>query len=327
MKNEGMRKNGMRNKGHDIPGCIGDPISVPVSKASFQTQSVSKTPYAQQLMPTSQENAQVFFHSQEDSSRRFTSVDASHQSSRMDQIDAFPEHISTTVVPVTLPEKPDALVYAARKRKRFDQKAYKLPPPTPFHVPFETKKRPLEQPGSFSKKKRVFITPVIRPPVSPVLIIKPSTALATPQPVSIPEPPERKRPQILLSDPLPERTTPQILLPDPLPERTTPQILLPDPPPVLTTPHILLSDPLPERTTPQILLPDPPPERTTPQILLPDPPPVLTTPQILLPDPPPVLTTPQILLPDPSPVLTTPQILLPDPPVVETWTRPLLMTL
>ncbi|GFU01255.1 uncharacterized protein TNCV_5124081 [Trichonephila clavipes] len=31
----------------------------------------------------------------------------------MDQIDAFPEHISTTVVPVTLPEKPDALEYAA----------------------------------------------------------------------------------------------------------------------------------------------------------------------------------------------------------------------
>ncbi|GFY11518.1 uncharacterized protein TNCV_3183561 [Trichonephila clavipes] len=30
----------------------------------------------------------------------------------MDQVDAFPEHISTTVVPVTLPEKPDALVYA-----------------------------------------------------------------------------------------------------------------------------------------------------------------------------------------------------------------------
>ncbi|GFX64219.1 uncharacterized protein TNCV_1239961 [Trichonephila clavipes] len=31
----------------------------------------------------------------------------------MDQVDAFPEHISTTVVPVTLPENPDALVYAA----------------------------------------------------------------------------------------------------------------------------------------------------------------------------------------------------------------------
>ncbi|GFY09881.1 uncharacterized protein TNCV_3698431 [Trichonephila clavipes] len=33
----------------------------------------------------------------------------------MDQIDAFPEHISTTVMPVTLPEKPDALEYAARQ--------------------------------------------------------------------------------------------------------------------------------------------------------------------------------------------------------------------
>ncbi|GFT90174.1 hypothetical protein TNCV_1347751 [Trichonephila clavipes] len=50
----------------------------------------------------------------EDSSRRFISVDASHQCT-MDQIDAFSEHISTIVVPVTLPEKPDALEYAARQ--------------------------------------------------------------------------------------------------------------------------------------------------------------------------------------------------------------------
>ncbi|GFW27011.1 integrase catalytic domain-containing protein [Trichonephila clavipes] len=33
----------------------------------------------------------------------------------MDQIDAFPEHISTTVMPVFLPEKPYALEYAARQ--------------------------------------------------------------------------------------------------------------------------------------------------------------------------------------------------------------------
>ncbi|GFW94126.1 uncharacterized protein TNCV_1978661 [Trichonephila clavipes] len=33
----------------------------------------------------------------------------------MDPIDAFPEHLSTTVVPVTLPHKPDALEYAARQ--------------------------------------------------------------------------------------------------------------------------------------------------------------------------------------------------------------------
>ncbi|GFS79410.1 uncharacterized protein TNCV_3006231 [Trichonephila clavipes] len=33
----------------------------------------------------------------------------------MDQIDAFPEHISKTMMPVTLLEKPDALEYAARQ--------------------------------------------------------------------------------------------------------------------------------------------------------------------------------------------------------------------
>ncbi|GFW07573.1 uncharacterized protein TNCV_3917061 [Trichonephila clavipes] len=33
----------------------------------------------------------------------------------MDPIDAFSEHISTTVVPVTIPEKPEALEYAARQ--------------------------------------------------------------------------------------------------------------------------------------------------------------------------------------------------------------------
>ncbi|GFS54991.1 hypothetical protein TNCV_2440901 [Trichonephila clavipes] len=187
-----------------------------------------------------------------------------------------------------------------RQRKRFDQKAYKLPPPTPAHVPAETNKRPLEQqPKPFSKKKRVVIAPVIRPSVPSVRIIKPSTALSTPQPVSIPE--------------SPEQTTPQI--PDPSPELTS-QIHLPDPPVVETTSQIILPDPPVVETTSQILLPDPP-EQTTPQILLPDPP-EQTTSQILLPDPPSNQTTPQILLPDPPSKQTTSQILLPDPPVVET---------
>ncbi|GFV39339.1 uncharacterized protein TNCV_1230411 [Trichonephila clavipes] len=101
-----------------------------------------------------------------------------------------------------------------RQRKRFDQKAYKLPPPTPAHVPAETHKRPLEQqPKPLSKKKRVIITPIIRPSVPSVRIIKPSTALSTPQPVNPPE-----------------QTTSQILLPDPPSNQTTSQILLPDPP-------------------------------------------------------------------------------------------------
>ncbi|GFV75651.1 hypothetical protein TNCV_2241001 [Trichonephila clavipes] len=61
------------------------------------------------------DSTHILFKSiKEDSSRRFTSVDASLQCT-MDQIDALPEHISTIVVPVTLPEKPDALEYAARQ--------------------------------------------------------------------------------------------------------------------------------------------------------------------------------------------------------------------
>ncbi|GFW67207.1 uncharacterized protein TNCV_4032191 [Trichonephila clavipes] len=156
------------------------------------------------------------------------------------------------------------------QRKRFDQKAYKLPPPTPAHVPAETNKRPLEQqPKPFSKKKRVVIAPVITPPVAPVLIARPVTAFSTPQPVSIPDPPEWTTSQI--PDPSPELTTSQI--PDP-PLPTTPQILLPDPP-LPTTPQILLPDP-PVSTTSQILLPDPPSNQTTPQILSPDPPVVET---------------------------------------------------
>ncbi|GFW59109.1 uncharacterized protein TNCV_2780401 [Trichonephila clavipes] len=171
-----------------------------------------------------------------------------------------------------------------RQRKRFDQKAYKLPPPTPAHVPAETHKRPLEQqPKPLSKKKRVIITPIIRPSVPSVRIIKPSTALSTPQPVSIP-------------DPSPDQTTFQI--PDPPVVETTSQIHLPDPPVVETTSQILLPDP-PEQTTSQILLPDPP-ESTTSQILLPDPPSNQTTSQILLPDPPSNQTTSQIYLPDPN---------------------------
>ncbi|GFW24877.1 uncharacterized protein TNCV_3846111 [Trichonephila clavipes] len=133
-----------------------------------------------------------------------------------------------------------------RKMKRFDQKAYKLPPPTSAHISAETNKRPLEQqPGPSSNKNRVFITPVIRPPV---LISRPSTALSTPQPVSIPELRE------LITSQIPDPPAP---IP---PELTTPQILLPDPPqpPELMTPQILLPDP-PVQTTPQILLLDPPP--------------------------------------------------------------------
>ncbi|GFW95387.1 hypothetical protein TNCV_2971091 [Trichonephila clavipes] len=52
-----------------------------------------------------------------------------HFSFVMDSIDAFPEHISTTVVPVTLPDKPDALEYAARQAKSEMSSSTKSPPP------------------------------------------------------------------------------------------------------------------------------------------------------------------------------------------------------
>ncbi|GFT93779.1 uncharacterized protein TNCV_4715701 [Trichonephila clavipes] len=45
----------------------------------------------------------------------------------MDPIDAFPEHISTTVVPVTLPDKPDALEYAARQGQVLTRIFYQEP--------------------------------------------------------------------------------------------------------------------------------------------------------------------------------------------------------
>ncbi|GFU74724.1 hypothetical protein TNCV_2431141 [Trichonephila clavipes] len=58
--------------------------------------------------------------------------------------------------------------------------SYRLRPRL-MHLPRQTKT--FEQhPGPFSKKKRVFITPVIRPSVAdPVLIARP-TALSAPQP-------------------------------------------------------------------------------------------------------------------------------------------------
>ncbi|GFV16543.1 hypothetical protein TNCV_4417321 [Trichonephila clavipes] len=103
----------------------------------------------------------------------------------------------------------------------------------------DTHKRPLEQqPKPLSKKKRVIITPIIRPSVPSVRDYQ-----TLPRPCPPPQP-------VSIQDPSPEQTTSQILLPDPPVVETTSQIHLPDPP---------------EQTTSQILLPDPP-EQTTSEI-------------------------------------------------------------
>ncbi|GFY08220.1 hypothetical protein TNCV_1356311 [Trichonephila clavipes] len=48
-----------------------------------------------------------------------------------------------------------------REMKKFDQTPYKLPPPTPAHVPAE--KRPLEEKSQhfFKRRSKVRITPVV----------------------------------------------------------------------------------------------------------------------------------------------------------------------
>ncbi|GFU78413.1 uncharacterized protein TNCV_2300291 [Trichonephila clavipes] len=77
-----------------------------------------------------------------------------------------------------------------RKMKKFDQTPYKLPPPTPIHVPAE--KRPLEEKAL--PKKRVRITPVMRRvfrrselPMAPVQIPQPPVQIPDVlEPVKIP---------------------------------------------------------------------------------------------------------------------------------------------
>ncbi|GFX74697.1 hypothetical protein TNCV_3121271 [Trichonephila clavipes] len=70
--------------------------------------------------------------------------------------------------------------------KKFDQTPYKLPPPTPAHVP--AKKRPLEEKSlPFSKRRpKVRIIPVIR-----LVSRRPKLPMAeppVPEPSQIPEP-------------------------------------------------------------------------------------------------------------------------------------------
>ncbi|GFX25195.1 hypothetical protein TNCV_2753701 [Trichonephila clavipes] len=141
--------------------------------------------------------------------------------------------------------------------KRYDQKAYKLPPPTPAHVPAETNKRPLEeQPGPSSKRNRMFITPVIRPPVAAVLNARLSTVLATPEPVSIPESSVQIASEQISPVQIPATSLVQIP-----PELTTPLVQIPDPPVQIP----VFQPPVPTTPSVQLFLPDSPPV----QILLP----------------------------------------------------------
>ncbi|GFX36787.1 uncharacterized protein TNCV_5036231 [Trichonephila clavipes] len=178
----------------------------------------------------------------------------------MDPIDAFPEHLSTTVVPVTLPDKPEALDYAARqgqvragiiyqeptakrliqkgfhvgdfwKMKKFNQTSYKLPPPTPIHVPVE--KRPLEEKSL--PKKRVRITPVMRRvsrrserPMASVQIPQPPVQIPDVlEPVQIPLVPQSP---VQIPDVLEPVPIPDVLEPVPISDVPPSPVHIPQPP-------------------------------------------------------------------------------------------------
>ncbi|GFU00043.1 hypothetical protein TNCV_2345881 [Trichonephila clavipes] len=65
-RKDGMRNEGMRNEGHETPGCIEDPISDPRIEGMISNPECfgDTLMHSNYIMPTSQENAQVFFHSQ-----------------------------------------------------------------------------------------------------------------------------------------------------------------------------------------------------------------------------------------------------------------------
>ncbi|GFU12479.1 hypothetical protein TNCV_4244401 [Trichonephila clavipes] len=139
--------------------------------------------------------------------------------------------------------------------QKTDQKAYKLSPPTPVNVPAETKKRPFEErprPCSkwFPNRSRVFIPPIIRPSVAPVLIARPSTTFTSPLPVIIPE----LQPPVKIPPVSPMQMPETVQIPVTLElMRTVFQLLL-----QITDQPVQLFLPDPPQPPVQILLPDPP---------------------------------------------------------------------
>ncbi|GFW04781.1 uncharacterized protein TNCV_4880171 [Trichonephila clavipes] len=123
------------------------------------------------------------------------------------------------------------LVGDFRKMKRFNQTPYKLPPPTPIHLPAE--KRPLEEKAL--PKKRVRITPVMRRvsrrselPMAPVQIPQPPVQIPdVPQsPVQIPLVPQSPVPIPDVLEPVP---IPDVLEPVQIPDVLEPPVQIPQP--------------------------------------------------------------------------------------------------
>ncbi|GFT68131.1 uncharacterized protein TNCV_372741 [Trichonephila clavipes] len=246
----------------------------------------------------------------------------------MDKIDAFPEYISTTVMPVTLPEKPDALTYAARQGHVRACIIYQEPNTKRVFVLF-CKGNWYQKKSLLDNFKRAILEAkhvnefkpdnVLWEKISKGLLRNPDRPLKNTD--------KRMKKETLRSKGLQATTSESSSCTCRDKQKTfgtTARAFFQKEKSVYHTRHHTACGSCVDcQTIHGLVHPQPvsipePSELTTSQI--PDSTPsfyqihLATTPQILLPDHHPTL---RFLLPDPPPELTTSQILLPDPPVVE----------
>ncbi|GFV69147.1 hypothetical protein TNCV_3101351 [Trichonephila clavipes] len=192
----------------------------------------------------------------------------------MDPIDAFPEHISTTVVPMTLPDKPDVLEYAARQAKSELASSTKSPPPngclscfvktigieerraaSTYPDSCTGQKATLEEKSLPFTKKRVRITPVMRRvtgrPELPMALVQIPHVLEPVQIPFVPQPPVQ----------IPHVTEPPAQIPVSQVPQPSVQISVSQvPQPPVQIPHVpeppvqILQDPEPMRIPPSSTL-------------------------------------------------------------------------
>ncbi|GFW77791.1 uncharacterized protein TNCV_2805381 [Trichonephila clavipes] len=211
-----------------------------------------------------------------------------------------------------------------QKMKKFNQTPYKLPPPTPIHVPVE--KRPLEEKAL--PKKRVRITPVMRCvsrrselPMAPVqipLVLEPVPIPDVQESVQIPlvpQPPVRipdvLEPVQIQLVPQPPVQIPDVLEPVQIPDVPPSLVHIPQPPvqiPDVLEPNVQIPDVLEPVQIPDVLepvqipvsqVPEPPVQ--IPLVQIPDVPEHVQIPMSQVPQP------PMQILPEPMNILHVPE--------------------
>ncbi|GFS75162.1 uncharacterized protein TNCV_718861 [Trichonephila clavipes] len=213
-----------------------------------------------------------------------------------------------------------------RKMKKFNQTPYKLPPPTPIHVPAE--KRPLEEKAL--PKKRVRITPVMRRvsrrserPMTPVQIPQPPVQIPDvlePVPIPLVPPSPVQIPDVLEPVPIPD--VPPVNIPQPPvhisdvlePPVQIPDVLEPVQIPVSQVPEAPVQIPLVPQSPVQIPVshvPEPPVQ--IPLVQISDVPEHVQIPMSQVPEPP--MQIPLVQIPDVPEPVQIPVSQVPQPPM------------